>query len=373
MSKHINIVYYHDALIPNHSKKVFEVLIRRLIATVPIGSKVTILCQSFDCDPELQNEYRAADFIFVNTSRKFQLRSVIAKQLLQIFSSNDREATVIVNMMNVYTVWIWSILSRIYGGISICRFTGLKPIKKRNFIKRLSRDAIIYLSFNISHHIVAVSENLGDFVKNIASSRKVSVISQGVASVFLNAKSDDEPSVGNTSYVFVGRLVKNKGIVQLVRAFLQLDETCRSLKIVGHGPLYGEIESMIQGHENITLCGSKSQIEIARILASSSALILPSDHEGTPNVLLEAMASRTFVLATDVGESGKLIGTDRGLLLRSNSVSDIKEGIYASEAIANRHEYLERAYDLVSAEYAETVTRDRLNNIIEPLVNREYS
>ncbi|MDA9022803.1 glycosyltransferase family 4 protein [Alphaproteobacteria bacterium] len=371
MSKPVNIVYYHDALIPRHSISVFEVLIGRLIRTAPVGAKVTILCQSFNCDPKLQRNNSATDFIFINTSSKSKLRTVIARQLLRIFSSKHDEVTVIVNMMNIYTVWIWSILARMCGCYSICRFTGLTPTKKRDFIKQLSRNTLIFLSVHLCHHTISVSKNLGAFIKNIAPSREVSVVNQGVAGIFLTTKINDKILMSVTDYVFIGRLVKNKGIIQLVEAFLQLSGRCRSLKIIGHGPLYEKVKIMTEGHTNIILCGPRSQAEIVQTLISSSTLILPSDHEGTPNVLLEAMATHTFVLASDVGESRTLIGSDRGLLLRSNSVGDIKEGILASEVIAHRQEILKRAHDLVFNEYNETMTQNRMNNLIETFLNRD--
>lgn len=372
MSKPINIVYYHDALIPEHSKNVFEVLIKRLICTSPKGSKVTILCQEFHCDPQLQRDNSNTNFIFLSASFKFKLWALIIKQFLQIFSKKNNEIIIIINMVNIYTVWIWSVLTRVSGGYSICRLAGLKPLKNRDFMKKFLRSILIYLSFTLSNQIISVSEALGSFANGIVSIGKVSVISQGVASVFLNKNNNVQNLVEDSSYIFVGRLVKSKGVIQLVEAFLQLSDKPRTLQIVGDGPQYVEIERMIQGHAGITLCGSKNQLEVAQIMLSSSAIILPSDHEGTPNVLLEAMASHTLVLATNVGENGKLVGSDRGLLLRSNSVGDIKKGILASETITNRRTFVKRAHNYISKYYTEATARRRMEDTIKILLERDH-
>jgi starch synthase (maltosyl-transferring) len=80
---------------------------------------------------------------------------------------------------------------------------------------------------------------------------------------------------------------------------------------VGQGSQLDRLHELVQETElaeRIHFLGWRS--DVAEILAASKALVLPSRWEGMPNVVLEAMASRLPVVATDVEGSGELLRAD---------------------------------------------------------------
>ena len=81
------------------------------------------------------------------------------------------------------------------------------------------------------------------------------------------------------------------------------------LLLVGKGPEQAAIEVLCRERgisERVQLAGWRS--DVPEILAASDLLVLPSVWEGMPNVVLQAMASRLPVLATDVEGVRELLG-----------------------------------------------------------------
>ena len=104
--------------------------------------------------------------------------------------------------------------------------------------------------------------------------------------------------------LYVGRLERAKGAVDLVDAFvryLQRDSDI-GLVLVGDGPARAECEraaAALPGR--IFVAGAQPLERVAAWLGASDLLALPSYNEGTPNVVLEALASGRRVVATRVG------------------------------------------------------------------------
>jgi glycosyltransferase involved in cell wall biosynthesis len=119
---------------------------------------------------------------------------------------------------------------------------------------------------------------------------------------------------GEDVVVFVGRLAKEKGLRELMDAVSplaarRLGEGKRRVRFVfvGQGPMSDELTerahevTMAGGPAAMMAVGERSHAEVARLVAAADVLTLPSWAEGTPNVVLEALASGRPVVATAVG------------------------------------------------------------------------
>lgn len=108
---------------------------------------------------------------------------------------------------------------------------------------------------------------------------------------------------GGPVFVFVGRLEKEKGIVELLGAFEKatLPASAR-LVFVGEGSLEGAIRGASERLGNRVIAVGGHPLErVARYVAAGDALVLPSWAEGTPNVVLESLAAGRPVVASNVG------------------------------------------------------------------------
>lgn len=116
--------------------------------------------------------------------------------------------------------------------------------------------------------------------------------------------------------LFIGRLAAVKGVPLLLEAAVQLHERFPDLElhVVGDGPDRAALaaQSDTVGLTGVvTFHGYCSQDEVADLLAETDILVLPSFAEGIPVTLMEAMAARLPVVATQVGGVSELVETDR--------------------------------------------------------------
>lgn len=117
--------------------------------------------------------------------------------------------------------------------------------------------------------------------------------------------------VGQRVVTFVGRLEPQKGVQWLIataRPWLETLPAC-DLLLVGEGSLRQNLEASCRAlgiAERVHFAGWRS--DVPEILAASDLLVLPSSWEGMPNVVLEAMASRLPVVASDVEGVRELLG-----------------------------------------------------------------
>ncbi|HVX64332.1 MAG TPA: glycosyltransferase [Pirellulales bacterium] len=116
---------------------------------------------------------------------------------------------------------------------------------------------------------------------------------------------------GRRAVTFVGRLDPQKGLAEFLSAasaWLDPLPDCDFL-LVGAGPQREELERLVQQRglsQRVRFAGWRA--DIPSILRASALLVLPSLWEGMPNVLLEAMACRLPVVATNVEGVGELLG-----------------------------------------------------------------
>ena len=117
---------------------------------------------------------------------------------------------------------------------------------------------------------------------------------------------------GVFTFVFVGRVVRDKGINELVQAFVRLNaqEPATRLILVGRfeddlDPVLPQTRQTIEQNDSIEAVGS--QADVRPWLAASDALVFPSYREGFPNVVLEAGAMGLPSIVTDINGSREII------------------------------------------------------------------
>ncbi|NHI82922.1 MAG: glycosyltransferase family 1 protein [Candidatus Thorarchaeota archaeon] len=111
---------------------------------------------------------------------------------------------------------------------------------------------------------------------------------------------------------FIGRLSSEKGVIPLIDAISLILDSGKPIRVivVGDGPLFDEAKQRVLDHgidSFVTFTGRVPHIQIAPILNSLKLLVVPSKTEGLPNVLLEAMACGTPILASRVGSISDFI------------------------------------------------------------------
>jgi glycosyltransferase involved in cell wall biosynthesis len=127
------------------------------------------------------------------------------------------------------------------------------------------------------------------------------------------------------TFCFVGRMVRDKGINELVSAFVRLQEKYASTRLILVGPfernldpVSPETEKQIFGNPAIEFMDF--QKDICPFLAASDALVFPSYREGFPNVVLQAGAMGLPAIVTNINGSNEIIEPGKnGVIIESQN------------------------------------------------------
>lgn len=170
-------------------------------------------------------------------------------------------------------------------------------------------------------------------------------------------------------YVFVGRLVSNKGIGELVKAFTQINTDYQHVKLLLIGPFEKELDPLddatmtaIEENRNIILTGFQS--DIRPYLVISDVFVFPSYREGFPNVVMQAGAMGLPSVVTDINGCNEII-TDQlnGFVIPPRDVDSLKEKmeVYLTDKSTLQKHQSEARNRIVSRFNQEDVWKGLLN------------
>jgi teichuronic acid biosynthesis glycosyltransferase TuaC len=170
-------------------------------------------------------------------------------------------------------------------------------------------------AFRQTARVVAVSRALADEVVALGVPRdRVAIVMNGVDAELFHPRdrSAARRELGLPAgpiALYVGNLKPEKGVLELARAWSRVatDLPDATLAVVGGGPLQSTLEAALP--PRATLFGAQPLTAIPTWLAACNVLVLPSHVEGTPNVVLEALACGRRVVASAVGGVPDLLTT----------------------------------------------------------------
>jgi glycosyltransferase involved in cell wall biosynthesis len=199
--------------------------------------------------------------------------------------------------------------------------------KASSYLLRLGERAAV----RFADQIIVVSEELRSYFKETYDRETIYIP---------NAPSNLGESDPNFSYgsslglkqgryiLFLGRLVPEKCPDLLIKAFQSLQASDWKLVLVGGTSDTGEYTSQLikmgEKSKNVIFTGELKGARLAEIIRGSGLFVLPSELEGLPLAMLEAMQEGVPVLASDIPVHKQLVGKERGILF---PVGDVKSCI----------------------------------------------
>lgn len=220
------------------------------------------------------------------------------------------------------------------------------PLMVTSGAKRWVLDIVEKITYGCATKVYPNSEGLYDFIVKgrYAPKRKLGMIakgsSNGIDTGFFAPNQVTEYQVNQLKkdlaiqpddfvFVFVGRLVGDKGINELVSAFSRLNDsrTGRTCKLLLVGSLESELDPLlshtleaIKNNERIIAVGYQKDVRL--YFAISDTLVFPSYREGFPNVVMQAGAMGLPSIVTDINGCNEIItGGVNGLLVALNDVN----------------------------------------------------
>lgn len=184
------------------------------------------------------------------------------------------------------------------------------------------------LAFRAGVTPVAIGQAVADSAADVYGRRPAAVIANGIPVPAQRSpkgtRQDVRAELGVSEhtplFVVVGRLNPQKNHALLLNAMSQVPDA--ALWIVGDGELRAELEQQAQAlGDRVRFLGVRR--DVPRLLAAADAFVLPSDWEGNPLVVMEAMAAGLAVAATDVGCVSELVDATTGHVVAAGDLEGL--------------------------------------------------
>ncbi|MEM8890428.1 MAG: glycosyltransferase family 4 protein [Bacteroidota bacterium] len=171
-------------------------------------------------------------------------------------------------------------------------------------------------------------------------------------------------------YLFIGRLSEEKGMEVLLEA---ANKGNFRLEILGDGPFRDQVEALAAQNERVSYPGFLPKEEIVQKLKSCRALIFPSIwYEGMPMVILEALATGTPIIVSDLGNPGRMI-EDRqsGLHFEPNNSESLLSKIAELDASPElQNKLVKGAREIYEKKYTPEENYETLLSVYENILQK---
>lgn len=207
------------------------------------------------------------------------------------------------------------------------------PLMEATGFKRSILNFVEKLTYSSATKVYPNSKGLYDFIlsEKFTSVSKLDVIADGssngintsifnsdvlIEEVLVKLKETLDIKEDDFVFVFVGRLVGDKGINELVHAFKNICKRSSNVKLLLVGPLESELDPLrnstleeMETNENIISVGF--QKDVRPFFAISNALVFPSYREGFPNVVMQAGAMGLPSIVSNINGCNEIIIQDK--------------------------------------------------------------
>jgi glycosyltransferase involved in cell wall biosynthesis len=168
--------------------------------------------------------------------------------------------------------------------------------------------------------------------------------------------------------LFAGRLHPQKDPLRLVQALKALNQPNVHLLVAGDGELASALKEEILRlnlSAQVTMLGAVEAARLVIYYQVASALVLTSEFEGLPLVVLEALACGTPIVSTHCGETPKFLTSNSGVISPDRSPESIAHSL--QQILSNPNEYPSSACSDVAAPYS---ARSIVSQVYESMLQR---
>ena len=247
-----------------------------------------------------------------------------------------------------------------------------QSLQARNSVLSLPVRFMVRINLELSNNIVLYSQALIRQYNLQKYRHKISIAHRHFLDLdkfkLLNQLSERENLVG-----YIGRLSEEKGILNFVKAIpgiLKQQDEAKFL-IGGEGRLRDKIDKYLDQenlNSKVKLLGWIPHDELPKYLDELKLLVLPSYTEGLPNIMLEAMACGTPVLATPVGAIPDILKDEEtGFIMKDNSPECIARNVIRALNHPDLEQITVNAHQLVGKEYTYEAAKEAYRNILTSL------
>ena len=204
-----------------------------------------------------------------------------------------------------------------------------KTVKLKSFFYKLIYIPLMTIFYKKMDYFIFQSEGIkADLISNFKVTGPNSLIPNPID---ISNKRLATEKKGN-ELLYVGRLVKQKNVIDILYAFKELYKENNSLKltVVGDGPERRNLEEFTLNNKLTTVVNFVGKVtDVDLYYRRSDVTVLSSFNEGFPNVLLESISNLTPVVSYDCpsGPSEIIVDGINGYLVHHLNILDLKEKI----------------------------------------------
>jgi glycosyltransferase involved in cell wall biosynthesis len=243
---------------------------------------------------------------------------------------------------------------------------------------RLQWDPVLRSTFQGADCVLGIAEYVREHLTGLRL-RRFEVMSETGLDTVPEPINRAERS-GPVKLLFVGRLIRTKGVRDIIRAMHLVRDLLVELDIVGEGPEREECERLISNlglAGRICLHGWRTKAEVAQFYRQADVFVFPSYREPGGNVALEAMGFSLPLVVVDRGGPGSAVSSHCAIKLDATTPEalavDIAEAIrrLATDA-ALRQKMGVAAYEHVRQTALWSAKLDRMDSIYADLMRRAH-
>jgi len=265
-------------------------------------------------------------------------------------------------LLGMCAAWICGVEIRLHT------VAGLPLMEKKGLLLKLLV-LMERLTYWFSTSVYPNSAGLLEFIhKNISTDSKIKIIGRGTSNgINLDHFSPEQVSqhdqntlVSNYNlkdklvFLFVGRVVKDKGVEEAVNSFVLLNNTNPKTALLLVGPFEPELDPIpneileeIESHPCIHAVGY--QEDVRPYIAVSDILVFPSYREGFPNVPMQCGAFKKALILSDINGCNEIVEHEvTGVLVQPKSESELLAAMkLLAEDETKRAMYGEKVFDFI--------------------------
>ena len=251
---------------------------------------------------------------------------------------------------------------------SLIRFTG----GQKNILDRIVTNFLEPVNHILANKIIIYSEKLINESDLKKYRNKIGIAYEHFLDfdkLTIKKKIDEKDNLVG----YIGRLSEEKGVLNFVKAIPKVIKEKEDLEFLigGGGQLRDEIEKYLNKenlNDKVKLTGWIPHDKLPEYMNELKVIVLPSYTEGLPNIMLEAMACGTPVLATPVGAIPDVIKDGKtGFIMEDNSPECIAENIKRALNHLDLDKIVKNARELVEKEYTYEAAVERYKVVFKEL------
>lgn len=333
------------------------------------------------------SEREGVKAIAVPMERHISLRRDL-KALIQMIEVFSKEKPTMVHSMTPKAGLLCMVAGKLTGvPVRVHTFTGLVWPTSTG----LKRKILMFtdkLTCACATHIIPEGEGVkSDLISGRITSKPLKVLGYGNVKGVDMDKCSRRPEVmeiaeklrkeGRFTFLYVGRIVRDKGINELCSAFEKLNSVYPETRLILVGPYEDTLDPISEKSrkiivENVAIeaIGAKSGDELLAYYAAADCFVMPSYREGFPNTVLEAGAMDLPSIVTDINGSREIIKEgENGMIVPPQNAEALHQAMKVMvQSKSDREKMASNARKMIADRFEQSFVRKCLYDFYDEII-----